>query len=521
MAGEKSFHIDPTAIVHPSVTLGEGSSIWNWTKVREGVKIGRHTNIGQNVYVDFGVVIGDHCKVQNSVNLYHGVTIGDRVFIGPHASFTNDIYPRAVSPDWEVVPTRIEDGASIGANATIVCGVTLGKNCMVAAGSVVTQNVPAFGLVIGQPAKLVDYVNIQGRPLHHNLQGPAPSDEKLHTVFTVPQGDMDLKAKSRVRVGVVGAGVRGREHLRILDLLKNVEIAGVMDPNKQWATEAAMQYNCPILNDISQFVGQADAVCIASPLATHAEYGVFLLDHNIHCLIEKPLASTEAECLALLAAAERNNRVLLAGYVERFNPAVRQLTEILAHGNHIYAVDVRRMSAVNDPRTSDLDVVLDLMGHDLDIVLSLIQSPVTSVAAHSVRPYSARADDYVTALITFANGSIANLTASRITQNKVRELRLTTDLGYITLDYGTQELLIYRQGAGAIERSKSPKIGSYSMDLSMERVLIRPGEPMTRELRHFIEAVRGKKPPLVTGQQALDNMRLAWQIKKSCEPPQP
>ncbi|MBF0154612.1 MAG: Gfo/Idh/MocA family oxidoreductase [Magnetococcales bacterium] len=519
MAGSKSFYIDPTAVVHPSVILGEGASIWNWTKVREGVKIGRNTNIGQNVYIDFGVVLGDNCKVQNSVNLFHGVTVGDRVFIGPHAAFTNDIYPRAVSPDWEVVPTRVEDGASIGANATIVCGVTLGKNCMVAAGSVVTQNVPAFGLVMGQPAKLVDYVNIQGRPLNHNLQGPPPSEEKLHTVFTVPQGDITLKAKNRVRVGVIGAGKMGREHLRILDLQKNVEIVGILDPDKRSATELALQYNCPMVNDIRQFVDLADAVTITSPLATHAEYGVFLLDHKIHCLIEKPLAGTEAECLALLAAAERNSRILLVGYVERFNPAVRQLSEILAHGNRIYAIDVRRMSAVNDPLTSDLDVVLDLMGHDLDIVLSLIQSPVTSVAAHSVRPHATRTDDYVTALITFANGSIANLIASRITQNKVRELRLTTDLGYIALDYGTQELLIYRQGAGAIEHSKSPKLGSYSLDLSMERVLIRPGEPLARELRHFLEAVRGKKPPLVTGQQALDNMRLAWQIKKLCEKP--
>ncbi|MBF0427019.1 MAG: Gfo/Idh/MocA family oxidoreductase, partial [Magnetococcales bacterium] len=297
---------------------------------------------------------------------------------------------------------------------------------------------------------------------------------------------------------------------------KTVDIVGVMDPDRRLAIEAALQYNIPVIDEIGGFVGQADAVTVTSPLSTHAAYGVFLLDHAIHCLIEKPLASTEEECLALLTAAERNNRVLLAGYVERFNPAVRQLSEILAHGNQIYAIDVRRMSAVNDPLTSDLDVVLDLMSHDLDIILSLVSSPVTSVTAHAVRSHSAQVDDYVTALITFANGTVTNLIASRITQNKVRELRLTTDIGYIALDYGTQELLIYRQGAGAIERSKSPKMGSYSLDLSMERVLIRPGEPLARELRHFLEAVRGKKPPLVSGQQALDTMRLAWQIKKIC-----
>jgi UDP-2-acetamido-3-amino-2,3-dideoxy-glucuronate N-acetyltransferase len=172
-------HIDPTAIVHPEAEIGAGTQIWNWTKVRERARIGGHCVIGQCVYIDIAVTLGDECKVQNGVSIYHGVTIGHRVFVGPNATFTNDKVPRAYSPDWHVTPTIVEDGASIGANATIVCGVTLGAYSMIAAGAVVTRDVPPHGLVMGQPARLVDYVTISGRRLRHDMRAPAPTLDQL------------------------------------------------------------------------------------------------------------------------------------------------------------------------------------------------------------------------------------------------------------------------------------------------------------------------------------------------------
>jgi acetyltransferase-like isoleucine patch superfamily enzyme len=163
-------HTHPTAEVSPQAVVGEGTSIWHWAQVRERAVIGARCNVGKDVYIDMDVVVGDDCKIQNFATLYHGLIVGNRVFIGPHACFTNDLYPRAVSPDWQVVPTKVEDGASIGANATILCGITIGRFAMVAAGAVVTKDVPAHALVAGVPAKVVGWVCECGRPLDRAMR---------------------------------------------------------------------------------------------------------------------------------------------------------------------------------------------------------------------------------------------------------------------------------------------------------------------------------------------------------------
>ena len=149
-----STYIDPTSEVSTDASIGEGCLIWNWTKVREMARIGEGVSIGQHCYIDHGVIIGDRCKIQNGVNIYHGVTIGDEVFVGPSVTFTNDLHPHAIG-DWVVTPTRVGSGVSIGANATIVCGVEIGEGAMVGAGSVVVENVLPGTLVVGNPARTV------------------------------------------------------------------------------------------------------------------------------------------------------------------------------------------------------------------------------------------------------------------------------------------------------------------------------------------------------------------------------
>ncbi len=155
--------IHPTAEVDPAAVIGAGTKIWNNVQIREKAEIGEQCIVGKSVYIDHTVRIGDRVKIQNSVSIYHGVTIEDDVFLGPHMTFTNDLYPRAFDPEWHVTATMVRQGASVGANVTIVCGVELGSYCMVGAGAVVTRDVPPHALVLGNPAKVVGFVSRLGR----------------------------------------------------------------------------------------------------------------------------------------------------------------------------------------------------------------------------------------------------------------------------------------------------------------------------------------------------------------------
>jgi len=176
-----ALQIHPTAEVSDRAIIGDGCAIWNHVQIRAGARVGACCIIGRGVYIDAGVHIGDRCKIQNGVSIYAGVAIGSGVFVGPHVCFTNDLFPRAVNADgtlksaddWTVTETRIEDGASIGANATIRCGVVIGRWAMIGAGSVVTKNVPAHGLVLGSPAHLVGYVGRCGHRLNFDSVDPS------------------------------------------------------------------------------------------------------------------------------------------------------------------------------------------------------------------------------------------------------------------------------------------------------------------------------------------------------------
>ena len=169
--------IQSTALVEDHVQIGDGTYIWHYVQVRPHASIGSECNIGRGVFIDRGVTVGSRVKIQNYVSVYEGVTLEDGVFIGPHAVFTNDKMPRAVTPemklksadDWEIVPTLVKRGAAIGANAVIVCGVTIGEWAMIGAGSVVTKDVPDYALVVGNPARIIDYVCPDGHRLHVDL----------------------------------------------------------------------------------------------------------------------------------------------------------------------------------------------------------------------------------------------------------------------------------------------------------------------------------------------------------------
>lgn len=185
-----TIHIHPTAEVSPQAQVGEGSRIWHHAQIREGAHIGQNCIIGKGVYIDAGVKIGENVKIQNYVSVYHGVSLADGVFVGPHVCFTNDLFPRAINPDgtvkaaedWILVETQICRGASLGANSTIVCGITIGEWALVGAGSVVTRNVPAHGLTWGNPARLRGFVCECGR--HFSVKGAEPDPTQKGNILT-------------------------------------------------------------------------------------------------------------------------------------------------------------------------------------------------------------------------------------------------------------------------------------------------------------------------------------------------
>ena len=170
---EPGYRAHPTAIVEPGASVGEGTQVWHHSHVRAGSSIGSGCVLGKNVYVDVAAVVGDRCKLQNNVSVYNGVIIGDDVFVGPSATFTNDLVPRAFNAEWKVTQTFVDEGASIGANATIVCGNRLGRYSMVAAGATVTRDVAPHELVAGTPARHLGWVCRCGTVVSRNDEPPA------------------------------------------------------------------------------------------------------------------------------------------------------------------------------------------------------------------------------------------------------------------------------------------------------------------------------------------------------------
>ncbi len=317
-----------------------------------------------------------------------------------------------------------------------------------------------------------------------------------------------------VRVAVVGVGSMGTNHARVFDTLKGAELVAVVDGDLDRARHVADVYGGIALTSIDELAGEVDAASVAVPSAAHAEVGCRLLAMGIDCLVEKPLATSVGDARRLVEAAEEHGRALLVGHIERFNPAVEQLADILRGEPPVLAVDARRMSAVSS-RITDVDVISDLMVHDLDVVLGLIDEEVVEVTARGAAVDGAVGEDYVTALLTFANGSLASLTASRITQNQVRSLEVTTADRLYVVDYSSQELEIFRQGrlGGIADEQVEP--GRYLLDVGTERVFVRRTEPLAVELAHFVDVVRRRERPRVDGPAALRVLEVAEHIRGS------
>ncbi len=320
---------------------------------------------------------------------------------------------------------------------------------------------------------------------------------------------------SNIRVAVIGAGMMGKNHLKTYKTLNGVELVGVYDISSEACKAAAESFGIKAFATMEEAAAAVDAVSIVTTSVTHADVGLFFLNKGIHCLMEKPLATTEAQCKQLIAAAEKNNVTLLVGHIEQFNPAVEQMHRILSDTSKICSLSARRMSAASG-RITDVDVAMDLMIHDVEVIQSLVKSPVINVEASAVKTAkSPQGKDYITALLEFENGATADITASRITQARVRTLSVTTDTNYIDMDFINQSINVHSQGRMPfVNQDEIPDWMHYGLKGSVEQLFIPTNQPLQAELNHFTNCIRGTETPRITGQAALEALKVVWKIEE-------
>ena len=313
---------------------------------------------------------------------------------------------------------------------------------------------------------------------------------------------MRAVAESRkVRVAVVGLGEFGRNHARVYRELHGVELVGVYDRSPERAAAVAKEFQAPALVSLDDLPGRADAVSVAVPTEAHAEVGCRLLEMGLDVLVEKPMAVDLAEADELLAAARKNMRILQIGHVERFNPAVRAVEAIL---NRPLFFEVHRLG-VFTPRSLDVDVIYDLMIHDLDILLALVNEPVTEVKAVGI-PVLTDKVDIAHARLEFATGAVANVTASRVSTERVRKMRFFQQREYISLDYARRDA--FRIGV----KRPGPQ-----PEFAFEKLNAPAVEPLHAELEAFVEASRTRKEPPTNGAAGRAALELAGRVLASIQ----
>ncbi|WP_115126934.1 Gfo/Idh/MocA family protein [Synechococcus sp. GEYO] len=317
-----------------------------------------------------------------------------------------------------------------------------------------------------------------------------------------------------VKVGVIGIGNMGWHHARVLSLLKDADLVGVADPDAQRGALATEQFGCRWFSDYRTMLEQVEAVCIAVPTLLHHSVGLACLEAGSHVLIEKPIAASQEEAAALIDAASRVGRLLQVGHIERFNPAFRELTKVVAN-EEVVVLEARRHSPHAD-RANDVSVVLDLMIHDLDLVLELASSSVVQLAAAGGRS-SEGPIDYVNATLGFENGVVASLTASKMSHRKIRTLSAHCRASLVETDFLNHNLHIHRRAHEWYSADHGELL--YRNDGFIEEVSTTSIEPLYAELEHFLQCVRGRETPAVDGQQASRALRLADLIEQAVEQP--
>lgn len=304
-----------------------------------------------------------------------------------------------------------------------------------------------------------------------------------------------------LRVGVVGVGYLGRFHARIYADMPDVELVGVADVDAQRAQGIAEQHGCQAYTDARDLINRIDAVSIVVPTIHHVDVARPFLERGVHMLIEKPIAPTTAAAEALVEAADRAGVIFQVGHLERFNAGIMELAARVKQPRFL---EVHRLGEFVD-RATDVDVVTDLMIHDIDIVMSLVRSGIRNIAADGI-PVITDQVDIANARIEFENGAVANVTASRVSNKKLRRIRIFGREHYYGLDYIGQKIEIVRAVPDA-SGGKWPKIVTEMLDVT-------PHPPLDTEIAHFVRCVRTGETPLVNGRVGLEALRVAQLVRE-------
>lgn len=305
----------------------------------------------------------------------------------------------------------------------------------------------------------------------------------------------------KIRTAVIGVGYLGRFHAQKYAALEAAELVAVVDPNPDAAANVAEECKTHAVSDYRELMGKVDAVSIVVPTQLHYQVAKEFLENGIHVLLEKPITVTVAEADELIDIAKRNNLVLQVGHLERFNSAVLALDGVL---NQPSFIESHRLAPFN-PRGADVNVVLDLMIHDIDIIQNLVRSPITAIDAKGVSVLTDE-DDIANARITFDNGCVANVTASRVSMKPQRKMRIFQPDAYISIDFQDKILSVHRKGS----KEMFPGIP----EIISEESIFENSDAILAEASAFLDAIKNGTPPPVSGEDGREALNTAIQISE-------
>ncbi|AEM22890.1 Gfo/Idh/MocA family oxidoreductase [Brachyspira intermedia PWS/A] len=312
----------------------------------------------------------------------------------------------------------------------------------------------------------------------------------------------------KVNISIIGVGRMGQFHLNVVSQINQINLSGIYDADENHLNEISQKHNIRKFNSLDEAIDNADAVIIASPTMYHFEIAKKAVEKGKHVLVEKPMTETYAQALELEEIVKQKNVILQVGHVERFNGAVQELHHIIEKP---YLIEARRLAPFT-PRITDVGVVFDIMIHDLDIVTSLVKKPIVRFSASGKR-IRTNNEDIASALLEFEDSTIATISASRVTQEKIRTLAISTEEAYFILDYATQDITIHRQAASQSNIKTSVGI-NYKQESIIERVFIHRDNPLKLEDEHFANCILGKDKRFVSIEDDVNTIKLTEAILK-------